>query len=383
MYLIKILLNNHTWAVILSVWGMVQVQAMASSPAAIYDRHCAVCHGDRGDGQTRARFGLNPPPRDFTTVLAANELTRERMIASVAHGREGTAMVAWQNRLSDEDIAAVVDYIRGEFMMAQGHEPLPQPSEAQLRLSRGLLHYQRHCRVCHGDNGNGSTWTITVLEPSPRNFTSPQSRRLLTREGMIGAVTHGRAGTAMMGFAGRLTADEIGEVVDYIRETFMTGPVIADAGVEASAAPAHGGHGSMAGGFGGAAMAPRFGGGDVLAVDMDAPFPGELAGDFEKGRQFYMANCSTCHGVRGDGYGPRSSFIVPPPRNFLHPEARAVLNRPGLFRAIVIGKPGTPMPAWGKVLGPQQVADVAEFVFQDFIRPPPGGDADGDKKKAD
>ena len=162
----------------------------------------------------------------------------------------------------------------------------------------------------------------------------------------------------------------------------MTGPVIADAGIEPSAAPAHGGHGAGMVGFGGSAMAPRFDlNHSAMAVDMGAPFPNGLSGDFEQGRQFYMANCSACHGVRGDGRGPRSSFIIPPPRNFLHSESRASLNRPALFEAIVIGKPGTPMPAWGKVLGPQQVADVAEFVFQDFISTPTGNAVE-DKKKA-
>ncbi len=99
-----------------------------------------------------------------------------------------------------------------------------------------------------------------------------------------------------------------------------------------------------------------------------------------------MKNCVFCHGVRGDGLGPRSSFITPKPRNFMHPDSRATLNRPALFKAIIIGKPGTVMPAWGKVLGPQQIADVAEFVFQDFIQPEPAliddTVAGDDKKKA-
>ena len=44
-------------------------------------------------------------------------------------------------------------------------------------------------------------------------------------------------------------------------------------------------------------------------------------------------------------------------------------NRPRLFAAITGGKNGTVMPAWGKVLSEQQIADVAEFVFQAFIQP--------------
>ena len=34
---------------------------------------------------------------------------------------------------------------------------------------------------------------------------------------------------------------------------------------------------------------------------------------------------------------------------------------------IAYGKPGTVMPAWGKVLGDQEIADVAEYVFQSFV----------------
>ena len=119
-------------------------------------------------------------------------------------------------------------------------------------------------------------------------------------------------------------------------------------------------------------MAPRHEQQDQVAkVDMSAPFPGGLQGDFERGRDIYMRNCSTCHGVRGDGLGPRSSFIQPKPRNFLHVESRRVLNRPALLHAIGIGKLGTVMPAWSKVLSTQQLADVAEFVYQDFIHPNP------------
>ena len=45
------------------------------------------------------------------------------------------------------------------------------------------------------------------------------------------------------------------------------------------------------------------------------------------------------------------------------------------------------MPAWGKVLTPQEVANVAEFVFQTFIHPESGKQTGlspdkSDKKKA-
>ena len=244
---------------------------------ALYRENCAVCHGDNGDGQTRARFGLDPKPRDFTDPEVAEEMTRKRMIASVTYGRKGTAMVAWEDRMSSVEIAGVVDYIRNRFMSGSDGEML----EATPQLDHGRKIYEEHCRVCHGDRGNGATWTNTVLDPAPRNFTSPQSRRLLTRKRMLASVTHGRKNTAMMSFSNRLSDYDINSVVDYIRETFMTGPVIADAGQGNpgmnSAGGGHSGGGHGAGGIGRHGMGQRA---PALAqtpdADMSAPFPGGL-----------------------------------------------------------------------------------------------------------
>lgn len=84
--------------------------------AAIYQKRCKACHGVQGDGKTFAAGVLDPPPRDFTTDRAKEELTRRRMIASVAEGRRGTAMMPWKSNLSREEIRAVVAYIRKTFM---------------------------------------------------------------------------------------------------------------------------------------------------------------------------------------------------------------------------------------------------------------------------
>lgn len=107
-------------------------------------------------------------------------------------------------------------------------------------------------------------------------------------------------------------------------------------------------------------------------ADMSLPMPFGLKGDPDKGRIFFMGNCFTCHGVKGDGNGPRAYFITPPPRDFLLETSRQRLNRPVLFEAITNGRLGTNMPAWGKVLNNQEIADVAEFVFENFISAPQG-----------
>jgi len=106
-----------------------------------------------------------------------------------------------------------------------------------------------------------------------------------------------------------------------------------------------------------------------VTADMSLPLPRGLKGDPDKAAVFFMQNCATCHGTSGDGEGPRAYFINPPPRNFLLESSRQRLNRPELFDAISIGRTGSEMPAWRTVLSEQEIANLAEFVFQTFISP--------------
>ena len=82
----------------------------------IFFKHCRACHGDKGDGKTFAANVLNPPPKNFTSENSKQELTEDRMIQSVAEGRKGTAMMAWKSRLTQQEIHAVVLYIRKNLM---------------------------------------------------------------------------------------------------------------------------------------------------------------------------------------------------------------------------------------------------------------------------
>lgn len=334
------------------------------NPAAIYHNYCSVCHGDKGDGNSRARGSLNPPPRDFTSP-AASQLTRDYMIAIVRGGKPGTAMVGWQTQMNQREIEAVVDYVRDNFMPAG-----PANLGNDHGNSRGRVVYNKTCSVCHGDKGDGHSRAQASLNPPPRDFTAPAAKTELSKERMLKSVTYGRPETAMAGFQTQLSADDINAVVDYIRSSFMG---LADTdGISGTR------HGKGPSGMHGAglpsamAMAPRNMLTRPVTADMKAVMPQGLKGDLTKGAAFYMSNCATCHGTTGDGRGPRAYFINPKPRNFLHPASRQELNRVALFNAISAGKLGTEMPAWSKVLSEQEIADVAEFVFQRFIQPPAG-----------
>lgn len=85
----------------------------------IYLKRCKVCHGERGDTDRFVADVLNPPPRNFTAAQSRQELTEERMIQSVTHGRPGTAMMPWKDNLTPGEIRAVVHYIRKTLMQLE------------------------------------------------------------------------------------------------------------------------------------------------------------------------------------------------------------------------------------------------------------------------
>ena len=261
------------------------------------------------------------------------------MIDIVGDGRPGTAMVGWKTQLSDEQISVVVDFIRSNFMATA--------NPVEDGVGRGI--YASTCSVCHGDNGAGAVWGKTSLKPAPLDFTQPGLDKILSRPRMITSVAYGRPGTAMTAFQSQLNATEIAAVVDYIRGAFMQAGPVSDSGITAASTSSQ----------------------QVIftAANAEAPLPNGLAGHVDVGRAFYLRNCTACHGVKGDGKGPRAYFIFPKPRNFLDPVTRGRFNRASLFIAIKNGVIGKEMPAWGKVLNDQQIADITEYVYRAFINP--------------
>ena len=257
-------------AVLALVWSVAAACAQAASdPAVLYHNYCSVCHGDKGDGKSRATGSLSTLPRDFTSEASRRELSRERIALAIAHGRPGTAMTGWKTQLSDADIQRLADHVYTRFVQGQG---APAASAAAISGTRA-----------HGGR-----------ESDSRGEAKP-----------------------------------------------------------AAAAP----------------------GSTSVRVDMTAGLPNGLKGDPKRGGAFYLANCATCHGARGDGAGPRAYFINPKPRNFIEPASRATFNRVALYAAISEGRLGAEMPAWKHVATPQQMADVAEYVFQTFIRATPAAAA--------
>ncbi len=265
--------------------------------------------------------------------------------------------------------------------------------------------YHRNCSVCHGDRGDGASMAARSLNPPPRDLTKVTA---LPRDYLIDVIANGKPNTAMAGYKTRLKPEQIEMLADYIQAEILnraaaiaTGQFGGVSGVSGTMSPEerraatgaqqpaaqpgasqmpaghpHGGHapGSSSGAPVppiAAPIPPRPPVAEHEKADMAAPMPSDLVGDVAKGREFYMANCAECHGVKGDGQGPRAYFIRPVPRDFGDERSRATLNRPAIYAATYFGRVGTEMPGWHRVISEQQIADVSEFVFQEFVVSPP------------
>ncbi|MBL8343214.1 MAG: c-type cytochrome [Rubrivivax sp.] len=259
------------------------------------------------------------------------------------------------------------------------------PAPRVWAASDGAALYHNYCSVCHGDKGDGKSRATGSLSTLPRDFTSAAARQTLSRERIAAVISHGVAGTAMVGWKAQLSPADVDVLAEHVHTRFVLGQGaagVAGGGAATTAPPsaaisgtrAHGGReadapAARSAGLAGPAAAT---GSTPARVDMTVGLPNGLKGDSRRGGAFYLANCATCHGTRGDGQGPRAYFINPKPRNFGEADSRARFNRLVLFAAVSEGRLASEMPAWNKVATPQQMADVAEYVFQAFIlgRPP-------------
>jgi mono/diheme cytochrome c family protein len=210
----------------------------------IYQESCSVCHGDDGRGAVWGQASLSVPPRNFRTAESREELTRERMIASVTAGRPGTPMPGFGTQLSIPEITAVVDWVRAEFMTPQEPQPasphgsrLPGNTEygpigqAQPRDAlpadyagdpgRGALLYAENCVDCHGANGGGDGPRAYFIFPKPRNFHDPATREYLSRRNLYNGIKFGVVGKEMPAWGKVLSDSQVADLTEYVYRQFI------------------------------------------------------------------------------------------------------------------------------------------------------------------
>ncbi|MEN8207597.1 MAG: c-type cytochrome [Pseudomonadota bacterium] len=77
----------------------------------LYQKYCQVCHGVEGDGDGIMTNLMGMMPMDHTNPNETNSLDNEELVESILDG-QGRFMPAWRGILSQDDVEALVSYIR-------------------------------------------------------------------------------------------------------------------------------------------------------------------------------------------------------------------------------------------------------------------------------
>jgi cytochrome c oxidase cbb3-type subunit 3 len=198
----------------------------------------------------------------------------------------------------------------------------PPPLPPATGLTDGQQLYGRFCALCHGAQARGyaadnapSLVSATFLASASDDF-------------LRAAIGRGRPGTAMAGYGpgvgGPLTAAQIEAILAHLRK-------------------------------GGPARVPAA--------------PGPIAGNLERGRAVYTAECVKCHGT------PTQRAIAV---HLANPILLETASDGFLRLAVEQGRPETPMLPFNKKLAAQQIDDVVAYVRSMAVKPvapvvpPPG-----------
>lgn len=178
--------------------------------AALYDKYCAFCHGDDGEGYTA----------DNATALSNQEFLRiatdEFLANSIHYGRPGTTMSAWGETkagpLSDEEIEHLVAFMR-TWQTVESVDVSDYVIDENSSTIRGETYYEVFgCVDCHGVLGRDGEY-VTLENPW---FLTQVSDGYL-RE----SIARGRPGTPMEAYTdgegNDLSAAQIDDLIMLIR----------------------------------------------------------------------------------------------------------------------------------------------------------------------
>lgn len=158
--------------------------ALVARGRALHDEHCVRCHGAPGVAPEAFALGLVPAPANLAHT--AREWPPRELFWIVKHGAKMTGMPAWEYRLADDDIWAIVAYLvrlpnesPAQYVASAPAapatspppEPLPPPDAARGKLA---IH-QYACATCHvipGISGAAATVGPPLARMAARGLLS-------------------------------------------------------------------------------------------------------------------------------------------------------------------------------------------------------------------
>lgn len=214
--------------------------------------------------------------------------------------------------------------------IATSINPSSTMTSTQELLTEGQRAYETHCLACHGENGDGLGEAAYLLYPKPRDFTRGQYRLVSTWEGiptdenLFQTISRGMPGSAMPSWS-HLSEHTRWGLVHYIKGFSNQSLEIPEPEDPIKQ------------------YAPGKG---VIRVTEPPEFTPE--GE-QRARELYMQGCAPCHGAEGRGDGRREQFDSQGrptrPRDLTAGVFKGSYEPEDLYRRIVVGLPGSPMPS--------------------------------------
>ena len=217
-------------------------------------------------------------------------------------------------------------------------------------IARGKKTFARQCAPCHGATGLGDGPAAYLLYPKPRNFQKGTFRFVSTWEGaptdedLFRTISRGIPGSAMPSWA-YLREGERWALVHYVK-SLSREPIVVAASKPAKPESNQPGEG-------------------VVAVP---PEPADDEQSRARGAEIFAKTCAPCHGPRGQGDGPNAAAIkdddgIPiRPRDLNTGVFKGDPRPEHIYRRVVHGIPGTPMPAT------PQIANQDGWHLTHFVR---------------
>ena len=170
---------------------------------------CMACHGQDAAG----RIGIGPRIASKSYLAAASD---DFLIRTIKNGRAGTTMIPWGAVLNDEQIQAVISYLRSLYPVEAASL---DESELKGVPENGAKIFRSICSGCHGRTGAGYQETANGTGIGRTAFLESASNGFIRY-----IVNHGKTQTKMRGFSSKnvtaianLSDQEIEDTIAYLR----------------------------------------------------------------------------------------------------------------------------------------------------------------------
>jgi len=234
---------------------LVRAATEVEAGKAVYESHCVICHGEKGDGKGlmgtihRAQqkgFVIQIYPRDFTagvfkfrTTPTGDLPTDADLMRTVRTGIARSGMPSHED-LEESQIHAVVQYVKTFSPRWREEEPgmpieLPAPPDyvgGKESVERGRAVFdQMKCWECHGKTGHGDgpasrrlkdDWGDPIL---PFDFTSGALKGGAGKKNLLRTFITGLDGTPMPSYYETIPEKDQWDLVSYCMHLMKGGDV--------------------------------------------------------------------------------------------------------------------------------------------------------------